>query len=96
MGVTVPARRHQERLARMKALVLGRISSPIASPIRTPAVAATDNGRLALVQAGGIARVKSAKSIGVRSGNWLSLRQAQAPLNAPDITTTKLRGFVQA
>ena len=34
-------------------------------------------------------RVKSAKSIGVRAGNWLSLKQAQALLNAPDITTKK-------
>ena len=33
--------------------------------------------------------MKSAKSIGVRTGNWLSLRQAQALLNAPDITTMK-------
>ena len=33
--------------------------------------------------------MKSAKSIGVRAGNWLSLKQAQTLLNAPDITTTK-------
>ena len=33
--------------------------------------------------------MKSAKSIGIRAGNWLSLRQAQAFLNAPDISTTK-------
>jgi hypothetical protein len=33
--------------------------------------------------------VKSAKSIGVRAGNWLSLKQAQALLNASDITTLK-------
>jgi site-specific recombinase XerD len=39
--------------------------------------------------AAGIARVKSAKSMGVRMGNWLSLKQAQALLNAPDITTTE-------
>src|ERR1022692_4041269 len=39
--------------------------------------------------AAGIARVKSAKSMGVRSGKWLTLRQAQALLNAPDITTTQ-------
>jgi integrase len=39
--------------------------------------------------AAGIARVKSAKSIGVRMGNWLSLKQAQALLNAPDITSVK-------
>jgi len=38
----------------------------------------------------GIARVKSAKSMGVRSGNWLTLRQAQALLNAPDITTSNV------
>jgi hypothetical protein len=30
---------------------------------------------------------ESAKSIGVRMGNWLSLKQAQTLLNAPDITT---------
>jgi hypothetical protein len=38
-------------------------------------------------QAAGITRVKNAKSIGVRSGNWRILWQAQALLNAPDITT---------
>jgi integrase len=32
---------------------------------------------------------KSAKKIGLRTGNWLSLKQAQALPNAPDITTTK-------
>jgi hypothetical protein len=39
--------------------------------------------------AAGIARVKSAKSIGVRSGNWCTLKQAQALLNAPDIATNR-------
>jgi hypothetical protein len=58
-------------------------------PIHTPAVAPTDNGLLAPELAAGIARVKSAKSIGVGSGVWLTLRQAQALLNAPDITKTK-------
>jgi hypothetical protein len=53
------------------------------------AAEAADNGLLAPELAAGIARVKSAKSIGVRTGNWLSLKQAQALLNAPDITTTK-------
>jgi site-specific recombinase XerD len=59
------------------------------SAIRKLAVEATDNGLLAPELAAGIQRVKSAKSIGVRMGNWLSLKQAQALLNAPDITTTK-------
>jgi hypothetical protein len=30
--------------------------------------------------------VKSAKSVGIRTGNWLSVRQAQNLLNAPDIS----------
>ena len=59
------------------------------SAIRKLAVEATDNGLLAPEIAAGIARVKSAKSIGVRAGNWLTLKEAQALLNAPDITTKK-------
>jgi len=59
------------------------------SAIRKLAVEATDNGLLAPELAAGIRRVKSAKSIGVRMGNWLSLKQAQALLNVPDITTIK-------
>ena len=59
------------------------------SAIRKLAVEATDNGLLAPELAAGIARVKSAKSIGIRTGNWLSLKQAQALLNAPDGATLK-------
>ena len=59
------------------------------SAVRKLAVEATDNGLLAPELAAGIARVKSAKSIGVRTGNWLTLRQAQALLGAPDIQTVK-------
>ena len=59
------------------------------SAIRKLAAEAADNGLLAPEMAAGIARVKSAKTKGVRAGNWLSLRQAQALLSAPDITTTK-------
>jgi integrase len=59
------------------------------SAVRKLAAEAMDNGLLAPELAAGIARVKSAKSIGVRVGNWLSLRQAQALLSAPDATTTK-------
>ncbi len=59
------------------------------SAIRKLAAEAADNGLLAPELAAGIARVKSAKSVGVRAGNWLSLKQAQALLCAPDIDTTK-------
>ena len=59
------------------------------SAIRKLAVEAMDNGLLAPELAAGIQRVKSAKSIGVRMGNWLSQKQAQALLNTPDISTLK-------
>src|ERR1700690_3812797 len=59
------------------------------SAIRKLAAEAADNGLLAPELAAGIARVKSAKTQGVRVGNWLSLRQAQALLSAPNITTVR-------
>src|SRR5579859_3218198 len=59
------------------------------SAIRKLAVEASDNGLLAPELAAGIARVKSAKSVGIRVGNWLSLRQAQTLLSTPDVATVK-------
>src|SRR6202790_2953011 len=59
------------------------------SAIRKLAAEAADNGLLAPELAAGIARVKSAKSVGIRTGNWLSVRQAQSLLNAPDVGTVR-------
>ncbi len=59
------------------------------SAIRKLAGEAADNGLLAPELAQGISRVKSVKSTGIRVGNWLSQRQAQALLSAPDITTVR-------
>src|SRR5579871_4159029 len=59
------------------------------SAIRKLAAEAADNGLLAPELAAGISRVKSAKSVGIRMGNWLSVRQAQSLLNAPDVTTAR-------
>jgi site-specific recombinase XerD len=59
------------------------------SAIRKLAGEAVDNGLLAPELAAGISRVKSVKSIGVRTGNWLSLRQAQSFLSAPDVSTVR-------
>lgn len=53
------------------------------------AIEAADSGLLARELADGMARVKSAKPMVVRTRNGPSLKQAQALLNAPDITTTK-------
>src|ERR1700733_6629628 len=57
------------------------------SAIRKLPTEAADNGLLAPELAQGISRVKSVKSTGICVGNWLSQRQAQALLSAPDITT---------
>jgi len=57
------------------------------SAIRKLAAEAADNGLLAPELAQGISRVKSVKSTDIRVGNWLSQRQAQALLSAPDTST---------
>jgi site-specific recombinase XerC len=57
--------------------------------VRKLAVEAADNGLLAPELASGISRVKGVASKGVRVGNWLSMRQAQALLNAPNTTTQR-------
>jgi site-specific recombinase XerD len=59
------------------------------SAIRKLANEAADNGLLAPELAQGISRVKSVKSTGIRVGNWLSQRQAQALLSSPDISTVR-------
>jgi integrase len=74
----------------LEARGLGSISINVrTTAVRKLAAEAPDNGLLAPELTTGIARVKSATSIGVRMGNWLSLKEAQALLNAPDITTMK-------
>src|SRR5271166_271870 len=65
---------------RLKALVLDSVSSPITRRVYE---------LLAPELAAGIARIKGVRSHGVRVGNWLSLRQAQALLNASDVRTKK-------
>src|ERR1700690_3794758 len=74
----------------LEARGLGPISVNLRiTAVRKLAVEAADNGLLAPELASGIARIKGVRSHGVRVGNWLSLRQAQALLNAPDVRTKK-------
>jgi len=69
---------------------LGPISINVRiTAVRKLAVEAADNGMLAPELASGIARIKGVRSQGVRVGNWLSLGQAQALLNTPDVRTLK-------
>jgi hypothetical protein len=73
---------------------LGAVSINVRiTAVRKLAVEAADNGLLAPELASGITCVKGVASKGVRLGNWLTVRQAQTLLNAPNATTTKgLRG----
>ena len=74
----------------LEARGLGSISINVRiTAVRKLAVEAADNGLLAPELAAGITRIKGVKMKGVRLGNWLSLRQSQDLLNAPDRTTNK-------
>ncbi len=74
----------------LEARGLGPISINVRiTAVRKLAVEAADNGLLAPELASGIARIKGVRTHGIRVGNWLSLQQAQALLNAPDIRTRK-------
>jgi integrase len=74
----------------LEARGLGAVSINVRiTAVRKLAVEAADNGLLAPELANGITRVKGVASKGVRLGNWLTAKQAQALLNAPDATTKK-------
>jgi integrase len=59
--------------------------------VRRLAYEAADTGLLSPELAAGIRRVKGAKRIGVRLGNWLTAEQARAVIRAPDSQTLKGR-----
>jgi site-specific recombinase XerD len=71
---------------------LGRSSSTInvrMSAIRRLAAEAADNKKLDPILASGIGRVKGVKREGIRTGNWLTVHQAEKLINAPDTETLK-------
>ena len=55
--------------------------------VRRLAYEAADTGILSPELAAGIQRVKGAKRLGVRLGNWLTVEECRAVLAAPDVTT---------
>jgi site-specific recombinase XerD len=59
------------------------------SAIRKLATEAADNGVMDPHLAEGVRRVSGVKTSGVRTGNWLTLQQAQQLIRTPDITTLK-------
>src|SRR5579871_2882561 len=59
--------------------------------VRRLAYEAADTGLLSPELAAGIRRVKGAKRIGVRLGNWLTAEQSRAVIHAPNAETLKGR-----
>lgn len=59
------------------------------SAIRRLASEAADNGLMAPELAAGIGRVKGVKREGTRTGNWLTVHQAEKLINTPDTETLK-------
>ena len=59
--------------------------------VRRLAFEAADSGLLSPDLAAGIQRVKGAKKVGVRLGNWLTVEQCKVLLQAPDSGTLKGR-----
>jgi site-specific recombinase XerD len=57
--------------------------------IRRLAVEAADNGLMPTELASGIGRVKGIKREGLRTGNWLTVHQAEKLINAPGTETLK-------
>ena len=80
----------QEYRAKLEAdgLAASTINVRLAA-IRKLAREAADNGLLAPELAAGIARVRGAKALGVRAGNWLAKEQAEQLIAAPDLATLK-------
>lgn len=73
-------------------LSLGLAASTInvrMSAIRRLAAEAADNGLMDPNLASGVGRVKGIKREGVRTGNWLTVQQAEKLINAPNIATLK-------
>jgi site-specific recombinase XerD len=59
------------------------------SAIRRLAAEAADNGLMDPNIASGVGRVKGVKREGIRTGNWLTVHQAEELINAPDTSTLK-------
>jgi len=57
--------------------------------VRRLAVEAGDNGLIDQSLLTGISRVKGVRLEGVRTGNWLTLKQSQELINTPDLKTLK-------
>lgn len=80
--------RYRSRLLDDRKLAPASVNQKL-SAIRGLAQEAADNGLVDPQLAHGISKVKGVKTAGTRTGNWLSHKEAQALLNAPDIRTLK-------
>jgi hypothetical protein len=75
-----------------KLLAPGTINVRLAA-VRRLAYEAADTGLLSPDLAAGIRRVKGAKKLGMRLGNWLTVEDARALWQLPNIHTAKGKGI---
>ena len=75
-------------------LAAGTINGRLAA-VRRLAYEAADAGLLSPELAAGIRRVKGARKLGVRIGNWLTADEARSLLQAPDTNTLKGKRITQ-
>ena len=76
------------RILKHARLASGTVNLRLAA-VRRLAYEAADSGVLSPEQAAGIRRIKGAKKLGVRLGNWLLADQACALCQSPDARTLK-------
>ena len=88
-GFTKPVVQRFVQHLKKKGLSASTVNVRLA-PVRRLAAEAADNGMLAPELAAGISRVKGAKQQGVRTGNWLTIAQAERLIQQPN--PTKLKG----
>ena len=75
-----------------KLLAPGTINVRLAA-VRRLAYEAADTGLLSPDLAAGIRRVKGAKKLGMRLGNWLTVEEARALWQLPNMHTSKGKGI---
>lgn len=85
---------HKATIQRYKTILQDKKYSPATINLRLSAIRklvqeGEDNGMISSVEAGSVMRVKGIEKHGIRTGNWLTPKQAQDLLDSPNLKTLK-------
>jgi site-specific recombinase XerD len=85
---------YKATIQRYKTILLDKKYSPATINLRLSAIRklvqeGEDNGMISAVEAGSVMRVKGIEKHGIRTGNWLTLEQAQKLIDTPNPATLK-------